>query len=197
MEINNHSNISFQAKVGPKLLNEVSKEFGGCQPSVDKFTDLFEKVYSNLLDNNTVIDINRDKRYIMSHIAFPDILCELRESILPYKSLPEAIITECPKIFGYGEKILFQQITAKLADKMSLDKLEMLAKSKVLTPKNQNEFLEIINTAKRIKVEKPNSKLTNLEFEIMENKIFQEKLDTLAKKSFGVKDLISALTPDK
>lgn len=177
MKIADNTTLSFRAKVGSRLLNTVRQEFGGNQTKVDKFVDLFEKTFFNVLDENTVVNIDKKNRYVFSHLSFPKVSWVSKRLISHNPSISENIITECPKIFGVGEDLLFKNIVRKNTDKMYTGELEKFVKNEFKIPKNQKKFLEIINCAKRIKVESPEAKLTNIDFEIMENKILQERAE--------------------
>ncbi len=184
MEISSHTNLSFNAQVGKHLLKGVQQQYNGNLQKVDKFVDLFEQTFSNLLDEGTIVDINKENRYVLSHTSFPKIAYMLRYSVLGIKPLAESIITECPKIFGYGERLLFQHITRRSINNVSLNKLEKFVQTEIKTTENQKKFLEVIDLAKRIKEENPDSKLRNIEFEIMDNRVMDEELNTPGTKLY-------------
>ena len=175
MEIYVNTNLSFGAKVGKRLLKSVRQEFNGNQKRVDKFVDLFETTYSNVLDEKTVVDIDKNKRYVFSHLTFPNIAYAYKRFPYYKSSIAHTIINECPKVFGTGEDLLFKNIARKAIENMSVSELENIVREKIKIPKKQKNFLEIINCAKRIKSENPNSQLTSMDFEIMENRILQER----------------------
>ena len=67
-----YNNISFQAKVGKNALKTVKNE---CHSDnrVAKFKQLFEVTYAKNIDENTVVDLDKNNNYIFSHTAFPKI----------------------------------------------------------------------------------------------------------------------------
>ena len=179
MHIQFSSGNTFNAKVGPSLLKQVEHEFNNNKEKVDKFAKLFDAAHSETLDINTVVDVNSDNHYIMSHLSFPNIFCTLREKINDNnKPISDKLINECAKVFGWGELLLYQEITRNSVNKMGFDNFEEFVKNNIKTPKNQRKFLEIIDCAKKLLQKDPNSKLTDIDFEIMSNTILNEKINT-------------------
>ena len=179
IQFRTNSNNTFTAKVGPNLLKEVSCEFSYNQKQIKKFVGLFNSVHSNNLDKETVVDINGDNHYILSHLSFPNIFCILKEGIFDSnKPVSTRLINECSRVFAFGERLLFQEITRTMLNKINIDNLEQFVKNNIKMQKSQNEFLEIIECAKRLIQEYPNAKLSDGEFEGMSNIILNEKANT-------------------
>ena len=179
MEVNFYTNISFCAIPGKNLLKSVEREFNGEQTKVKKFIGLFNITYADTVEKNTVIDIDKNKNYVLYNLNFPKVKHKPRAHLADGKSIAEAMITECPKVFGWGEQLLFQDVVRKsIKNGIPLEELEITVKQKFHEQKSQQQFLDIIKCAKRIQKENPKSKFTDIEFEIMDNKIGQEEINT-------------------
>ena len=173
-----NTNLSFNAQIGDNLLKSINDEFCNNTTKIAKFKNLFDTTYRNVVDESTVIDINSERRYLLSHEFFPDISLILRQHVLKERPLAEAIIVECPKTFGWGENLLFKKIIREKLKQFDFQELESIAEVAIKNDKNRKYFLEIIECARRIISENPSSELSDSEFEIMENKILQEKFET-------------------
>ena len=178
MHIQFSTSNTFNAKIGPGLLKQVEHEFNNNKEKVNKFVELFEVVHSDTLDINTVVDVNSANHYTISHLSFPDIFCTLREGIHDSnKPISDKLINECPRVFGWGELLLYQEITRNIVNKMSFDNFEEFVKNNIKTPKNQRKFLEVIECAKRLLQKDHDAELTDIDFEIMSNTILNEKIN--------------------
>ena len=194
MEIRQNSFISFNAKAGKHLLKAVKSEFKGNQQRVNKFVDLFEQTYETTLDAGTIVDINKNKRYVLSHELFPNIKYMLRQSAIHKESLAGTIITECPKIFGYGEQLLFQNIVRKTMQVLSFDELEKFVTDEIQSSQSLKKFQEVIKVARRIKTDMPNSKFSDTDFELMDNIIGNEEINTPGTALYNLTRSILSLT---
>lgn len=195
MEVKFYTNISFCAIPGKNLLKSVEREFNGEQAKVKKFIDLFNKTYTNTVEKNTVIDIDKNKNYVLYNLNFPKVKHKPRAHLADGKSIAEAMITECPKVFGWGEQLLFQDVVRKsIKNGDSLEELEIIVKQKFPGQKSQEKFLNVIKCAKRMLKENPKSKFTDIEFEIMDNKIGNEEINTPGTPLYELAHKISKLT---
>ena len=178
MKINFYTNTSFCAVPGKNLLEQVNREFNGDSARMKKFKDLFDITYADTVEKNTVIDIDENQNYVLYNLNFP--MVEYKPKYYPReeKTIAETIITECPRTFGSGEELLFQEIIRKsLKDGITLEELEYTVKKLIPERKGQQKFLGVIKCAKIIQSESPESELTEAEFEIAANKILQETVD--------------------
>ena len=185
MDIQFHTNNTFTAKIGPNLLKQVTGEFKGDQAKVNKFANLFNSAHANILDADTFVDITGSNHYTFYHSSFPNIQYHAESIIVRNdKPLTERLIHECSRVLGQGEKMLFQEITR--LNKTNIDNLEEVVKNSVKSPKSQERFLEIIDCAKRLLQEDPNSKLKNVDFAIMENIIIGERASTPGTREYQI-----------
>lgn len=175
MEIRDYTCLPFNAKLGPRALRCVNNEFGRNEKKLNKFLKLFDDTFSKSLDNGTIINIDRHKRYTLSHSLFPDIVYNIKDKPTKKRTLAQTIINECPRVFMYGEKLLFQHIVRQKSKDTSFDVLEELINTKITNSDRKILFLETISLAKKIREENPTSKLQNSDFSAMENKILQEQ----------------------
>ena len=173
----NNYNIIFQAKPGSKLLKSVKKEFHGNIERTQKFSGLFEDTFTCNTDINTVIDIDRNKNLIFSNESFPDIKYCYKTTLSSDKSLAKSMLKECPKTMARGEVSLF------LKDK-NFDKIDKIAQSVNINPK----FIENLSTAKKIIAENPASKLSSIEFDVMNMKTAEAKLKEISTHIFSNDD---------
>lgn len=170
------NNISFKAKLGTKINKSLSKEFCYDSRRITKFERLFSDTFEKTLDTDTIVDIDKNKNWILSHIAFPDIKFCYKVAEKIKKTLSQNLIMECPKVLATSERNLFRTIISKRLKKGSnLDKINQMS-NKILTLNSRRRFLEEINVAKRIQCEQPTSALSINEFEYMSNKIANEDL---------------------
>lgn len=177
MEIQNqYCHYTFQARPGKQLTKLVRKDFGGDEAKVAKFKSLFDRVHPDL-DTNTVIDIDKKERYVFSNSSFPNIsYCYERK--LVQKPLAEVVVTECPKVFSYGQLLLFRNIVKILSDRnISLEEVEKKGLERITNSKASKTFMETIKIAKWIKENMPKSKLNQTDFEVADNIIATEKLN--------------------
>ena len=181
----NNYNIIFQAKPGSKLLKSVKKEFHGDIERTRKFSGLFEDTFTNNTDKNTVIDIDRNKNLIFSNESFPDIKYCYKTTLSSDKSLAKSMLKECPKTMARGEVSLFRHIISKmfLKDK-NFNKIDTIVQHVSPNPK----FIEILSTAKKIIAENPASKLSSIEFDVMNMKTAEAKLKEISTHIFSNDD---------
>ena len=196
MDVNFYTNnISFCAVPGKNLLKSVEREFNGDKTKLNKFISLFDKTYAETVEKNTVIDIDKNQNYVLRNLNFPHTKYKPKAHLASGKSIAEAIITECPRVFGWGEQLLFQRIVKKaIKNGIPLEELEIIIKQKFPEAKSQQKFLDVIKSAKRIQAENPKSKFTDIEFEIMDNKIGQEEINTPGTPLYELAHNISKLT---
>ncbi|CCY63616.1 unknown [Clostridium sp. CAG:967] len=194
MKVQNQTNVpyfpSFKAKPGKHLINYLSKnEFNSEKIKISKFENLFSDAFANITDNNTIIDIDKNKNLIYSHLCFPNIkycykIYNNRENFSA-----QSILNECSKTIATGETVLFQHIIkTEVENGNSLKQLRTKIQTHFSEPK---KFLKTLNVAERIKLEFPNSKLNNEEFERMRMQIGNEYLKSNSDKS--MEEIISGL----
>lgn len=172
------NNISFQAKVGKNLLKTVRSDFNYDQCRVDKFVRLVEDTFQNNVDENFVIDIDKNKNFVFSHLAEPTVKYSRKTYYNANTPIAYSIITECSKNIANGEFMLFKNIISHFYNKgKSLD--EILEFGKNLTrDKSKESFSNLVNVSKKIKEENPQSKLKLYEFDMIELKIAEEEIQT-------------------
>ncbi len=179
-----NNSISFNARLGANLkLKLLNNDFGGDVKRLEKFEKLFNDTFEKKLDTNTVVDITDGERFRISNLAAPGISQAMR---FLHKDMPLAqrILTECDKVYASEEHRLFKKIISKKYNSgKSLEKIAKL--SEELDARSKLHFMDLIETASRILKEKPQSKLTEVEFldminiqlrEIVESPEFQEAL---------------------
>lgn len=183
-------NQSFTAIPGKHLLNYLAKnEFHSDKNKIKKFQTLFSKVFENITDQNTVIDIDKSKNLIFSHLLFPNIKYCYKNSPHKNKPLSQAILNECSKTIGRGEYLLFENIIrTELKNGNSIDNLRLVVNQKFSDPKR---FIKELSIAEKIKAENPHSELSTYEFSDMTMKIMKEFLDN--HKDFSLSKIISGL----
>ena len=170
------NNISFQARLGKNILKKVSKEFEYDQNKVNKYSKLFENTFISNIDENTIVDINKNNYFVFNNSKCPNIKYQYKYSKLRVKTnIAKTLLNECSKIFANAENNLFKVIIGNyLRDGKNVQFLEDFANSAITNPKSKKNFLENLNIAKRIIKENPNSKLLKYEFDNMINKMMQE-----------------------
>ncbi|MBR5554644.1 hypothetical protein IKU74_01395 [bacterium] len=171
------NNLSFQARVGKRLLNQVRKDFDGRKDKVEKFEKLFQDTFQHNVDDDLVIDIDKNKHLVFSHLANPYIKYASGRVYNGNNPIMHSVMNECSKTYGYGEYMLFKNVISKLHNKgKSIEEISEFEQN-LTRVKSKKTFSELINVAKRIKSENPNAKLTKDEFEIMGMKVFEEKIN--------------------
>ena len=177
MEIQNQCcHYTFQARPGKQLTKLIRREFGGDEAKITKFESLFDRVYTDL-DTNTIIDIDKNERYVFSNSSFPDISYCYGRKLVP-KPLTEVVIAECPKTFAYGQLLLFRNIVKILSErKISLEEIEKMGFERITNQKASKTFMKTIKTAKWIKENMSKTKLNQVDFEVADNIIATEKLN--------------------
>ncbi len=172
-----NQNINFKAKLGSKLTKNIQKEFEHNPNRMAQFNRLFHNTFDHRLDTNLVIDIDKQNNWILSHSGFPNTkFCKKTYNTLNLGSFAKSLITECPKVLANGELQLFRVVIAKAVKKgESFDKLRELS-TLFLKEKSKQTFLEQLSIAERIKTEKPDSKLSSLDFDVMGMQIANEDL---------------------
>ncbi len=165
--------LSFKARPGAKVLKKVSKEYQGNKSKIDKFKHLFEVAHNKYTNKNTIIDIDNKGNLIYSHISFPNIkYCYKTEKV---NSLPlsKRMINECSKTIATGESEFFHHVILQLLKKgVSIPELRIKANDEQLG-KTFNNLLFVLE---KILKDNPKSKLTKLEFNLMQMKINDEKI---------------------
>lgn len=181
--------ISFNAIPGHKMLKEVNKEFSGDKAKLDKFKKVFENVYEQQTCKNTVIDIDKRGNLIYYNNCFPNIKYCYKTSGSNNLALSEKMINECPKTIARGEHAYFHHVIAKLLKTgSSIEELRQKANEENLG----KPFINLLSTAERILKENPKSGLTELDFNIMDMKIAEEKMKNFKGDFFDmIKELSS------
>ncbi len=170
------NNISFQARVGKNALKIVKNECHGDKNSVAKFQRLFEDTFAKNLDENTVVDLDKNNNYVFSHSFYPKIRHKSLKNMVFKKSFANSLIQECPKTLRSIETKMFRTIIAKsIKSGKTFDELENFAQIILKNEKSREYFLENLNLAKRIKKEYPKSKLKDFEFDYMMNVVLEEQ----------------------
>ena len=172
----NSFNISFQAKVGKNLINQAKKEFNYNQVKVDKFEKMVENTFKNNVDENFVIDIDKNKNLVFSHLALPSVKYMFKRAYSTNGSIALSVINECSKNVAYGEFMLFKNIISKLhKDGKNIDEISKFSEN-LERENSKTSFSKLISIAKMIKEENPKSRLTNDEFELMSMKKAEEEM---------------------
>ena len=173
------NNISFQAKVGENALKIVQKEFDGDMSRVKKFEQLFEDTFVKNLDKDTIVDLDKDNKYVFSHAGFPKIRYTSCAGYIFKKSVSNSLLQECPKTLAYIEEEMIRTIVSQsIKSGMSFEKLENLGRKVFSNEKTKNCFYENIYLAKRIKQEFPKSELRDFEFAYMQTLVMEEEAET-------------------
>lgn len=174
---NYNNSISFNARLGANLkLKLLNNEFGGNVKRLEKFEKLFRETSAKTLDTNTIIDINKSGRFIMSNSVAPKIIYPVK-IMDKNKSLAHRIINECDKLYFTTEYRLFQRIISRgVRSGKSLDKVSKLAEK--FDDNRRPYFTDLIGTAERILKENPKSKLTETDFMVMINTQIREIVET-------------------
>ena len=175
--INPNQNTNFKAKLGNNLTKNIQREFEHNSNRMTQFNRLFHNTFDHRLDTNLVIDIDKQNNWILSHSEFPNAkFCKKTYNTLTLGSFAKNLITECPKVLANGELQLFRVIIAKtIKNGGSIDSLREFSK-KILNEKSKKTFQEQLALAERIKAEKPDCKLSSLDFDIMGMQIANEEL---------------------
>ena len=173
-----HNNISFQAKIGNNALRTVKNECDS-NKRVAKFKQLFEDTFAKNIDENTVVDLDKNNNYIFSHTAFPKIKYKSKQKPIIKKSFLNSLLQECPKTLTSLEIKMFRTIISKcIKSGKTFDELENFAQVILKNEKSREHFLENLNLAIRIKNKNPKSQLKNFEFDYMMNKVLEEQANT-------------------
>jgi len=190
------NDISFQAKVGKRLLRQVRKEFDNNEIKVEKFEKMFQDTFQRNVDENLVIDIDKNKNLVFSHLSIPNVKYASSKVRNGNQSIAKYVMNECSKTYGYGEYMLFKNIISKSHNKgKDIDEISKFEEN--LSNKNSKKsFLELIKVAKLIKKENPETKLTKDEFEIMSMKIVEEELKTLGTDLNNIMNNLSIISKD-
>ena len=185
MEIRNYyCDFTFQAHPGKRMIKLVRNEYSGNEAKVSKFKRLFNRVHDRL-DTNTVIDIDKKERYIFSNTSFPNISYCYNQK-LEQGPLSEVVVTECPKVFGYGQLLLFRNIVKILSERnIPLEEIEKMGLKRITHSTARKTFMEIIKTAKWMRENRPKQELSQINFEIADNimgaEILAKNKEVLAK----------------
>ena len=173
-----HNNISFQAKVGNNALRTIKNECHS-DKRVAKFKQLFEDTFAKIIDENTVVDLDKNNNYIFSHTALPKIKYKSKQKPIFKKSFSNSLLQECSKTLTFLEVKMFRTIISKcIKSGKTFEELENFAQEILKNEKSRERFLENLNLAIRIKKEYPESQLKDFEFDYMMNKILEEQANT-------------------
>ena len=180
-----NNNITFRAKPEYRLLKQVTKEFNYDKIKSDKYINLFEDAFKNVTDKNTVIDIDKHYNYIFSNIKFPGIKYCYKSDIHSSNSLPQKVLNECSKIISNGEIMLFRNIISKIHYKdKTLENIVQKSENENLSTK----FFKQLNLAEKILEKDPNSKLSSLEFDVMDMEHAKDNLKDIVNNIFNIGD---------
>lgn len=167
---------SFQAKLGKNLTQELRKEFKYNSTKLEKFEKIFQDTFKKNIDENTILDINKENKLMFSHSLFPRIKYCQNYKLPKDNFLGKRILNECSKTIGNGEYNLFQLIiSTSIKNGGSLKKLLKISK-KIKNNTSKQRFQDLLNVANLIKKENPKSKLTHNDFANMEMKIMEEEM---------------------
>ena len=191
MQINNSDNLSFQARLGNNLRTTLlKKEFGGNKAHLKKFEDTFEKLFDEVLEKDTVLEMTTKGRFELSHPTFPKYK-------IPFKlmsheqNLLDKIMKTHPLNYNYNECSLFKKIISKEVKRgVSLEHLNNIVSEKFAQSERQEYFFDFTRQAKRILEENPEAELTNLEFSEMSNREIRELLED---ESNGIMDRLRGI----
>ena len=173
----NNININFKARAGKNLLKYVEKnDFGGDKLKTNKFANLFEQAFKDITENSTIIDINKKKNIIFSNELFPKTkYCDASDNIKFKKKLAKTILNSCSLVIMRGEYALFKNIIiAEVNAGKKLNEIAQIAEQKFINTKSKTRFLEIIQLAKKAKVEYPNLKLDSSIIDYIGMKVAEE-----------------------
>ena len=161
-----NNRISFNARLGANLKSKLLKEeFGGDVNRLKNFEMQFQDAVKEALDTNTILERNNNGHFQISNLIAPDITYPIklfyRDKLLSQRILDQGwlkyLTTEC-RLF---EKI----VSKKFNSGKSMDELRELAAD--LNEIRRPYYTDVIDSAKRILKDNPNSKLTDLEFSEM------------------------------
>ena len=173
----NICNISFTARPGAGIVRRAVLEYNGDEVRLTKFKKLFHDTFENNLDENTVINLDEQERYVFSNLKFPNIFYKSDEKLDRERGRDflSAVIMACPKVLSSLEHKMIRTII-KECYKSGISPKEMskMAEENIQNAGLKKYFLDNLNIARRIKENNPNSKLTLDEFEEMEMQIFDE-----------------------
>lgn len=186
MEIN-QNHISFQAKLGNNAVKIIKKEFNDDTNKVQKFERLFADTFEHNIDSNTVVDIDKNRKYVFSNSVFPDIRCKTDVCINVKDTYSKALLQECPKTLLYLENKLFRTVIAKsIKSGKSFEELENLVSKFFRNVKSKKYFLENLSIAKLIKEENPKSQLKDYEFDYMNIQIMEKEANTEGSELYNM-----------
>lgn len=179
MEIQRQYNpYNFKAHPGKRMLEQVSKEFNGNAEKVEKFKTLFNRTHE-YLDENIVIDINKNNDYIISHADFEGFENTITHISDITKPLAETVITECTRTFGYGQLTLFRNIVRTLTERgIPFKEIERIGSDRIKNEYASNSFIESVKAAKWIKENCPDAEWSNEDFEFAQEMLAQKEIDT-------------------
>ncbi len=187
MEIRNN-NIYFSGKLGPNLVKHLKvSEFGGNTKHTKDFEQLFHDTFIQSLDDTTIIEMNKKGTLEIFNEIFPKIKIALKFNN-KNKKLTENIMSEHPINYASKEYRLFQKIIASEVKKgKSFEELTEIVTKNLTDGERREHFFDLINSAKRIKSENPDTELSELNFSIMNTKILRELLELPSiKKALGI-----------
>jgi len=169
--------ISFKAIPGTEVIRRAAQEYGGDTARVNKFTALFKTTFADNLDSRTVVDVDKNERYIFSNINFPNIFYKSGKKLDRGRGInfSNSVIMACPKVLSTIEHKMIRTIIRKcLKSGISQEKMTQIAESNIENASVKKYFLDNLNIARRIIEKNPKSKLTFREFNEMEMIIFDE-----------------------
>ncbi len=173
------ANINFKATLGNNLVQKLQKEeFCNNRQKTQKYQELFEDTFKKNTDDATVFDINRRDEIFLYNSNYPDIRIEYKHRKNLYdKTISKGLLKECSKNVQSKESELFMKIISSQYNAgMTFDDIATDAKNKLKNPERLDRFCELIDSAKRLKKENPDTKLTPIEFEYIEMQKAQEEL---------------------
>ena len=88
---------SFQAKLGKNLTQELKKEFKYNSTKLEKFEKIFQDAFKKNIDENTILDINKENKLMFSHSLFPRIKYCQNYKLPKDNFLGKRILNECAK----------------------------------------------------------------------------------------------------
>lgn len=172
------SNRIFKAKLGKNITQTLRKEFEYNPVKLQKYEQLFQDTFKKNIDENTILDINKENKLMFSHTLFPRIKFCQNYKLPKNEPLGKSIINQCSRTIGNGEYNLFQLIiSTSINNGKSFNKLFKLSE-KLENDSSKKSFQNLLNIATRIKKENPKSKLTFNDFSSMQMKIMEEEMHT-------------------
>ena len=176
MRIN--KDITFKAKPGANILYYAHEEFGGNMEKIKKFTKLYSDTFSKNLDENTVVDLKYDNKYIFSNALFPGIeyvsnsVLKIKEGVL------QSLLQDCPKTLARIEVNLFRKIiTENIKNGASIE--ELFGKSrKIKNEKSRKNFQDNLDIAKFFLEENSGSEPENWDFDAIAIQKMQKEAQT-------------------